>query len=394
MVASVLKFPGPDINLFSDASLSEIGGDMKINVWTETDGAGKKVYCLDRSYRNAAGKSCHFRRRTTDYRKHLQNEIEAAKITDSCSLTSMRFKDCVSTYLRERGTGGQNDVCYNRATESLGNLFPDRHNFSTAYNRYAAMLDSKGLSKNTVKNHLIVVRTVCNYAYKTGRCGPLAVRTWGIEFGESRERILSAGEELSLLNALRLHNSPILPHILFALRNPIRKRDLFNLRRGDLKAEVVNSRRVWLVRFQAQKTRKKVRATTLVNVDEEFVRYESGLPAGCPWLFPIVGTDDNGTYSRLQPGAWKKVIDSDRHFNYILDKAGITDFHFHDLKHCAETYMLRQGFSYDQLRKLGIQMSPKTQAIYDNRSAVEIADSVLSCRHSVGSEDARAVRYA
>ncbi|MBT8491152.1 MAG: hypothetical protein KJN62_08880, partial [Deltaproteobacteria bacterium] len=376
MTPKVLEFKSPEYNFLLDVPLLEIGGGMKINIWTETNKDGKKVYCVDRAYRNAAGKSRHFCRRTTDYRKHLQNELEAAKITDSSSLTSLRFAECVKAYLKEKGTGGFNDICYRRAVESLGNLFPDRQNFSTSYNRYFARLKIGAMAKNTIRNHLVIVRTICNYAYKMGWCGNPTIRDWGIEFGESRERILTAGEELALLNTLRCLDSPILPHIMFALRNPIRKRDLFNLKRTDLKTEVVNGRVVKVVRFQAQKTRIKIRATTLVNIDTDFLRYESSLPADCQWLFPIVGTSKNGISSKLQPGAWKKVIDSDKHFGYILEKAGIVDFVFHDLKHCAETYMLRQGFTYDQMRKLGIQMSPKTQAIYDNRSAVEIAETV------------------
>lgn len=363
-------------------ALPEWEGEMKI--WTEKDGNGKTVYCVDRAYRNAAGKPGHFRRRTTSYRQHMQNQIDATKVTETCSLTSMRFADCVRTYLEERGPGGFNATCYERASESLGNLYPDRQKFAVAYNHYKTRLSVSGLAQNTVKNHLIVVRSVCNYAAKTGRCGLLAVRDWGIVFGDSRERILSAGEELALMNTLNRLDSPLLPHIKFSLRNPIRKHDLFNLPREALKTEIVDGSVVHVVRFQAQKTRKRVKATTLVNVNDDFVRYAAALPADCPYLFPLLGTDRNRRYTKLEPGRWRKVIDSDKHFNFILDQAGLIDFCWHDLKHCAETYMLRQGFSYDQMRKLGIQMSPKTQLIYDNRSAVEIANTVLSRRQSVG----------
>jgi len=372
--------------IFNPDALPEMEGEMKINIWNEKDpDTGENIYCLDRAYRNASGKADHFRRRTRNYREHLKNQIEAAKITDGSSLTSLRFDKCISTYLEERGAGGFNAACYERARTELGNLYLDRPAFAAAYSRYSAMLAAEGRAQNTVKNYLVVVRTVCNFAYKTGRCGPLSVREWGIEFGDSRDRILTAGEELALINTLRQLGSPILQHILFSLRNPIRKHDLFGLRRDDLKRELVDGNIIHVVRFQAAKTRRRIRATTLVNVDTDLLRYAAGLPADCPWLFPIVGSSGNGALTRLQPGSWKRVIDSDRHFNSILASAGIIDFHWHDLKHCAETYMLRQGFSYDQMRKLGIQMSPKTQLIYDNRSAVEIAESVLSRRHFVGS---------
>lgn len=375
----------------------DIGGNMKIKIWTETGKDGEKVFCLDRPYRNAAGVADHYRRRTTDYKQHLMNEIEAAKISDTCSLTSKRFSECVRTYLKEKGTGGFSEACYTTAAKELGNLFPDRMNFLAAYTRYKAKLNTEKASVNTVKNYLIVVRTICNYAYKTGRCASLAVKDWGIVFGDHRERILTSGEELTLLNTLKLYDSPILPHIMFSLNNPIRKHDLFDLKRSDLKAEVYEGRLVYVVRFRASKTRKTVKVTTLVNIDDDFVKYERALPTDCEWLFPIVGTEKNRRYTKLEPGQWKKVIDSDRHFEYILGKAGLLDFLWHDLKHCAETHMLRQGFTYDQMKKLGIQMSPKTQLIYDNRSSIEIAVDVLrkeNCRSNVGSTGRGIKKYA
>lgn len=380
-----------DYNFFPDA-LPDWEGDVKI--WSMKNVDGKTYYYIDRAYRDANGKARHFRRKTDSYRQHMQNQIDAAKVTDAGSLTSIRFTRCVSTYIEEKGTGGFTAACFKRAVEELGNFFPDRANFLMAYNRYRTRLGASGMAQNTIKNYLIVVRTVCNYAVKMGRCGSVAVHDWGIQFGEHRERILTAGEDLTLRNTLVRYKSPLIPHILFSLVNPIRKSDLFSLERQALKTEIYDGKVIRVVRFRAQKTRRHVKTTTLVNVDEEFVRYAGALPPDCPFLFPIVGTPENGAITKLKPGCWRRVQDSDRHFNTLLSAAGIADFHWHDMKHCAETHMLRQGFTYDQIRKLGIQMSPKTQMIYDNRSAAEIASTVLNRSHFVASGGAGEVRYA
>ena len=82
------------------------------------------------------------------------------------------------------------------------------------------------------------------------------------------------------------------------------------------------------------------------RVTPEFVAYEAGLPADCPWLLPMIGTEHNGRVTKLRPGVWKKIIEPDRHFARLIDECGISDFVFHDLKHCAETYMVRQGYHY------------------------------------------------
>lgn len=391
MNTTFLNFPG--FNLVSDA-LPEWEGEMKIHTWTEKDKYGRTVHCTQRHYRNAQGKPDKFLRKTRNFKKHLQNQIDAANVTHEGSLTSLKFSECVRTYLKEKGEGGFNTACFRRAVENLGNLYPDRKNFAAAYSLYRSKLTAGKFAKNTIKNHLIPIRSVCNYAVKTGRCGSVTVNDWEIEDGNSRERILSSGEELTLLNTLKRLDSPLLPHVCFSLVNPIRKRDIFGLTRDAIKTEILEDRIVRVVRFQARKTKKRVRSTTLVNIDTEFFRYEAKLPPDCPFLFPIVGTEGNRRYTNLQPGEWRRVIDSDKHWNTVLREAGIHDFVWHDLKHCAETYMLRQGFSYDQMRKLGIQMSSKTQAIYDNRSGAEIADSVLTRRYFVGTKRDETQRYA
>lgn len=364
----------PEIKLMPDTLPEK--GDGKMKVWFEDDPkTGIRTYFVYRAYRRGDGTPDNYRRKTTDPVKHAQQVIEAQSIAGERSLTSLRFGECVNTYLQEKGNGGFNPICYKRAIDNLGRLFPDKPSFAAEYSRYCTKIETQGIAINTVNNHKIIVRTVCNFAYKTGRCGKATVVNWGLRRGNERNRILSSGEELSLFNKMVELKSHLIDAIRFALRNPIRKRDLFNLSRAALKMESHAGHMVWIVQFQAAKTRRSVKITTLPNVDIDFVRYVQGLPSDCPWMFPMREQGDKGI-GGLRKGAWKKIIDADRHFNYILDKAGIQDFHFHDLKHCAETYMLRQGYTYEMLRKLGIQTSPKTQQIYDNRSQVEIVATV------------------
>lgn len=360
----------PDINFLSDA-LPEKGADMK--VWFENDSNGVRWYYVDRGYRNGAGKPRHFRRKTKDSQQHLKNQVEALQITGASSLTSKRFSECVELYHKERGTGGHNKVCYRRASEELGRLYPDQRSFASAYSAYCSKLEASKMAVNTAKNYKIIVRTVCNFAYKTGRCGVPTVREWRISFGEERSRILSDGEKLCIENVMRDIDSPLLPHFLFSLVNPIRKQDLLNLRRTALKVVVRNGHRVFRVELVQQKTarRAKIKTTVLPNVDEAFAEYEASLPSDCPWLFPLLVKDERGNVT-----GWYKVTDFKKRFKTILRRSGVEDFNWHDLCHCAVTHMVKQGFSYNQLQKLGIK-SPKVLKIYDNRSTEEIIESVL-----------------
>jgi integrase len=374
-----------DTILYPDA-LPQKGGLMRI--WHE-DIQGTRWYYVDRAYVRGDGKSTHYRRKTDDPVVHARQVIEAQSITGECSLTSKRFSECVETYLEEKGAGGFSAACYDRAVRELGRLFPDKNSFAAGYAQYAARLEAGDLAINTANNYKIVVRSVCNYAHKTKRCGAPAVTDYQILEGNERSRILSPAEQLTIENKLREWDSHLIWAFDFALKNPIRKRDLFNLKRADLKRAVVDGRLICTVQFVAQKTsggKRKTKITTLPNVSREFLDYEAQLPSDCPWLFPMVGTDRNGRITKLHAGAWKKIIEPDRHFARLIDKCGIHDFTFHDLKHCAETYMLRQGYHYDDMRKLGIQMSSKTQKLYDNRSQVEIVARVLSDSILIASE--------
>lgn len=368
---------GPSNAIFAPDALPERGGDMKI--WHE-DVKGVRWYFVDRAYRRGDGRSTHFKRKTTDPVQHARHVIEAQSITGECSLTSKRFAECISTYLDEHGPGGFSEACYARASRELGRLYPDKPNFAAAYAQYCAKLEaSRDKAVNTVNNYKTVIRTVCNYAHKTGRCGAPSIRDYQLKKGNERDRILSPGEELAIENKLREWDSHLLQPFLFALRNPIRKRDLFNRRRDELKMELVNGQRIWVLQFVAHKTSrmKRTRITTLPNITREFLDYVSTLPGDCPWLFPMIGTKKNGIKTKLRPGKWRKILDADKHFNTLLRECGIQDFKFHDLKHCAETYMIRQGYHYEDLQKLGIQMSNKTQRIYDNRDQLEIVAARL-----------------
>lgn len=352
-----------------------------MEIWHE-DIDRVRYYCIDKSYRNAKGNPTHFKRRTTDPVIHAKHVMEASQLTAETSLTSSRFSECVSIYLDESGTGGFSQKCYTYASAELGRLYPDRPNFAVSYAQYCAKLESK-YSVNTVNNYKTVVRSVCNYNYKTGRIKQPTVRDYNLKQGNQRERILSDTEILSIENKLREWDSHLLQPILFALKNPIRKSDLFNLKRSDLKMEIVDGERVWVVQFLAKKTRRTAKGiiTTLPNIDTDFLNYTASLPGDCQWLFPMIGTAKNGEHTKLKPNTWRKIQDADRHWNSLLAACNIPDFHFHDLKHCAETYMLRQGYNYDEMRKLGIQMSPKTQKIYDNRSQLEIVAKKLSSQN-------------
>lgn len=339
------------------------GGDMSIKEDGVDRKTGLKRYKIDEPwYDPAAGKSTHIKR-TAIGSEDLARKIAEITALKGGAIGAKTFCGCTEHYQAGRGFGSKKDV-FERNCREIGAAKIDRQ-FPLVYTRYINKI-RVGRKINTVNNYRICIRSVLNYCFQTNFIEEQPVRDFGLEAQEARDRLWTEDERQRILNILQQLDSYLLPVILFAERNPIRKADLFNLKRDDVDMSAA------VVRFVADKTDK---ISTLPNVDNSLIRHIMALPADCPWLFPAYGTAQNRQWSKLQPGEWRKIKDADKHWNRVLRDAKVIDLHFHDLKAVAETYMIHeQGYAYADLQKLGIQCSPKTQRIYDRRGAMDIIE--------------------
>lgn len=344
-----------------DALPVEPGRDMAIILLGKCPKTGMDRWMVRVSYRPHSGAESKKIKRIAVGADDLALRIAEVRQLTSGSLTARSFKECSEHYRGHKGYGSKADV-FERNIRDLGAFKVDSR-FPARYYEYILKI-SQGRAVNTVNNYRICIRSVLNFAYKSGFINSQPIRDFGMQEMVSRDRIWSDDERTRILNNLRELDSYLLPAVEFASVNPVRKADLFNLKRKDLDMAAR------VVRLTAAKTGK---VTTLPNVTDGLIRHAMSLPAGCQWLFPAYGTEKNGKTSKLKPGTWKKIIDADKHWNSVLTEAKVYDFHFHDLKACAETYMIHeQGYTYADLEKLGIQCSPKTQKVYDRRGAMDI----------------------
>jgi len=170
-----------------------------------------------------------------------------------------------------------------------------------------------------------------------------------------RDRVLSHEEESRLLDTLE--GDWLYWPVRFALRNPIRKSDLFALTFENLD-EITPC-----VHFQPSKTAKKQpRECFLHQFGDGMIQYWRSLPDDCPFLFPRFDAQ----------GRWHKVRDPQSHWAAMRERAGLEDFKFHDLKHCSVTKMIDAGYSVFDLRSLGIQFSAKNVAVYYHYDARKV----------------------
>lgn len=208
--------------------------------------------------------------------------------------------------------------------------------------------------KNSSRNKILGYANIAlNFCVKRGMIdrNPLALFDRLPE--EARDRVLDENETERIIDVMRNYgliypSSPfkesyLLPAFLFSLKNPIRRGDLENLTRENL-----DWFKPW-IHFYASKTRKvKPRETCLPFLDDEVLTHFKNLPEQCPFLFPRI--DEKGECHSL--GDFKQ------HWQKILDAAMVEDFHWHDLKHCAITWILDNDHSDRDLKNLGIQYSP------------------------------------
>jgi integrase len=158
---------------------------------------------------------------------------------------------------------------------------------------------------------------------------------------EARDRVLTDDERDKILSIMKRKNSFLYWPFYFSLRNPIRRGDLTRLSWDNL-----DWFRPW-IHFYPSKTRKrKFRETCLPFIDEPLLEYFKTLPKG-GLLFPRI--DEKGIRHPL--GDFKN------HFHNILNEAEVRDFRWHDIKHCAITWVLDSGYPERDLKNLGIQYS-------------------------------------
>jgi integrase len=237
----------------------------------------------------------------------------------------------------------------------LGNKFDE---YLQILKREKSPMTKRQRKPATINRYISCAKMVCNFAIKNELLSKNPMVRFSKDTEEERDRVLSDAERLRLLNTLEHNNSYLYWPVYFSLKNPIRKGDLFSLTKENL-----DMFKPW-VHFYARKTRRRrFRETCLPFIDEKLMHYFNTLPADCDLLFP-----------NIEKGEYKKPIDFRKHWSNILEEAKIENFRFHDLKHCAITWMLDAGYSERGLKNLGIQFSDKMIDRYYKHDANKVLE--------------------
>lgn len=303
-------------------------------------------------------------------RARFRHELRAAatKRTAGIDSQSMHPIRTLGDVARERvrlyGSGG-NGCYYDAIISDCGAAMPDQ--WRDTYVMYLRKLahepatdHGKPINRtaSTLNHYRQVFRTIFNFAIAEGIIDRVPVKI-EMESSPGRDRVWTIDERNKIFQAIEDLNSWIYWPVYFAERNPIRAGDLFSLTR-----ENYNRDKNW-IEFYPSKTRERQnRKTYLKQIDQSLRDYIDSLPADCPYLFPAINAEGKAYHAH-----------SGRNFQYhkewrrVCVKAGISELHFHDLKHIAITYLLDSGYSELDLKNCGIQYSSEMVSRYYHHDA-------------------------
>ena len=283
----------------------------------------------------------------------LALEKELAQIREGapaqCSLISLRTTADVLNFWTERTTAKLDSVkcLIDRMKRELGSIrieeIKERFgDFLDALRFEKAKWTGKPISPATRNRYLVYAKIAFSFAVKRGKLQENPLKGFDKETETARDRVWTEDERKRIFEAMEKRQSHLYWPVYFASMNPIRKGDLRALTRQNFnpfKPEI---------HFLPQKTGKRIqRETHLVCLDERILAYFKSLPADCPLLFPRFD----------EKGHWHSLGDFKHEYKSILKDAKVSGMTFHDLKHCAVSWMLDNGFRELDLRNLGIQYS-------------------------------------
>lgn len=303
----------------------------------------------------------------------LKAEIERVKaeIRDT-PVSSLKKESSISTFggiidfYTERKGYASMETLFKKLKRDLGSIHVTE--ISEKFDQYILILKKepsrtgKQRTPATINRYIACAKTACQFACKrsykkaTGlEENPLEDFEYSTE--EGRDRVLSEEEKQRIFTTMINLDSYLYWAFYFSLKNPIRQDDLRNLTRDNL-----DEFKPWVHHYPSKTRKRKPREAVLPFLDEQLIQYFKNLPADCKYLFPKFKKD----------GTWCKLGDFRTHWGTILKHAKVQDFHWHDLKHCAITWMLDNGYTERDLKNLGIQYDSKMIDRYYNRDASKV----------------------
>jgi integrase len=238
------------------------------------------------------------------------------------------FGDALAFY-SERHEVGKSRSFFTRLKTDLGSV--EIRELADRFDGYLQLLkQSKSqrtgepLANGTINRYLSWARASLNFAVHHGLIKDNPLRNFGKLKEKPRKRTLTDDEQARLLNVLERDAPHLLPAVNFALRIPCRTNEIVNMRREHLNL-FKNT-----ITVPGEYTKNGEPCVKLIPPD--MLDYFRNLPKETAFLFFRKEKKGYHTLGCFKT-AWRRA----------LKTAGILDFVFHDLRHCAVTSLRDAG---------------------------------------------------
>lgn len=234
----------------------------------------------------------------------------------------------------------------------------------THVSEYVVQRKKTGVTNATVNRELEVLCAAINYAnreWEWNLPNPAAGRK--LKEPQGRLRWITRAEADNLLRAARdvVRAPHLAPLLRLALHTGMRRGEMLGLawRRVDLKANLVH------LGSEDTKTGKR-RSVPLNSIAREAIieqaRFRAQHCPDSPWVF----CNRNG----------RRIADAKKSFATACRRAGIEDFHFHDLRHTCAAWLVSAGVPLAEVRDLLGHSTIKMTERYAHLAPDNVRDAV------------------
>ena len=263
-----------------------------------------------------------------------QAEIAAGKVTRPAARTLGQLSEEYLTYKRQQGKRSLRDdirILTTRLLPAFGADLPVKKLTAPAIAQYEKRRSGQ-VGPATVALELAVLRHMLRLGKRWGYLTVVPDIEMP-EKPEGRQRYLETEEIVRLLEACRSSLNPYLATIVtIAINTGMRKGEVMGLEweRIDLATS-----RITLYRTKSRKPR---------GVPMNRAVYEAFVA-----LEPDAATRTGRVFRRTDGGAWGQIRTA---FANALERAGIKDFRFHDLRHTAASHLIMRGRSLKEVQEV------------------------------------------
>ena len=319
-----------------------------------------------------ASKTFRTKRDAMDWARNTEDEIVRGVYINRAPSERMLLKDALERYRREvsiaKGASTQ-DRERSRSkflTEKLGK-YALATITSDLVARYRDERLAEGKSNNTVRLELALL----SHLYKT------AIQEWGVGLthnpvanvrkpspGNGRSRRLMPEEEARLLDAVDQHSNPILGWVMrIALYTAMRQGEVLSLYRSQVD---LDRRVVRLDKTKNGSARTVPLSPQALAVISEAMAHPIHTTTNSPLLFP----GDPGRDGKRRPYVINRV------WAMAIERAGVHDFRFHDLRHEAVSRLVEAGLTDQEVAAISGHKSMQMLKRYTHLRAEDLVSKL------------------